>query len=111
MMIVVTTEAIAGQRVVATLGQIFGLAVRTRGLEGNVMAGLASLAGLNGDTMIEFLASLAATRDEAIAQMVAKATALGANAVLQMRFDTAAVGHDMSEVVAYGTAAIIEPGL
>lgn len=109
-MIVVTTETIAGQRVVTTIGQVLGIAVRKRGLEGNVMAGLASLAGINGDTMAEFIAALAETRDQAIAAMVARATALGANAVIQMRFDAAVVGHDMGEVVAYGTAVIIEPG-
>lgn len=108
-MIVVTTETIAGQRIVATLGLIFGIAVRTRGLEGNVMAGLASLAGINGDTLAEFLDSLTAIRDEAVDQLLANATTLGANAVLQMHFDSAAVGYDMVEIVAYGTAVIVEP--
>jgi uncharacterized protein YbjQ (UPF0145 family) len=108
-MIVVTTETIAGQRIVTTIGLVFGLAVRSRGITGNIMAGLASLAGFNGDAMTEFLAALAATRDEAIAQMAAMAAARGANAVVQLRFDTAEVGHDMSEVVAYGTAVISVP--
>lgn len=108
-MLIVTTETIVGRRIVATLGQVVGLAIRTRGIEGNIMVGLASLPALNGDSMGEFLASLAGTRATAIAQMADRATALGANAVLGLRFDAAAVGHDMGEVVAYGTAVIIEP--
>ena len=106
-MIIVTTETIAGQRIATTIGQIYGLAVRTRGIEGNIMAGLANLEHLNGDALGEYLATLGATRDEAVARMAARATALGANAVVQMRFDTALVGHEMSEVIAYGTAVVI----
>jgi uncharacterized protein YbjQ (UPF0145 family) len=108
-MIVVTTETIAGQRIVATIGQVFGLAVRTRGIEGNIMAGLASLPTLDGDAMVEYGETLVAARDAAIAQMAAKAAALGANAVVDMRFDSASVGHEMSEIVAYGTAVVLDP--
>jgi uncharacterized protein YbjQ (UPF0145 family) len=49
-------------------------------------------------------------RDEALAWMAAQATERGANAVVGVRFDAAEVGHDMSEIVAYGTAVVIEPG-
>jgi uncharacterized protein YbjQ (UPF0145 family) len=108
-MIVATTETIAGQRIVATIGQVLGLAVRTRGIEGNIMVGLAHLPALNGDAMAEFVASLVAARDEAIARMVTQATECGASAVVGVRFDCAAVGREMSEIVAYGTAVIIEP--
>ena len=108
-MLVVTTEAIAGHRVVATLGLVADSALRSRGIGGNIMAGLAGLHALNGDALAEFRASLDATRDEAIARMAARATGLGANGVLGLRIETAPVGHDMSEVVAYGTAVVIEP--
>ena len=106
-MIIVTAETIAGQRITTTIGQIYGLSVRTRGIAGNIMAGLANLESLNGDAMVEFRAALGATRDEAVARMAERATVLGANAVVQMRFDTALVGHEMSEVIAYGTAVVI----
>jgi uncharacterized protein YbjQ (UPF0145 family) len=109
MMLVVTTKKIAGRRTQRMLGQVFGLAVRTRGLEGNIMAGLASLEALDGQAMTEFAAGLVAARDEAIARMVEQAAALGADAVVQLRFDSASVGHDMSEIVAYGTAVVTEP--
>jgi uncharacterized protein YbjQ (UPF0145 family) len=97
---------IAGQRIIESLGQVFGLAVRTRGLEGNIIAGLAAI---EGAAMTEFVAALVSTRDDAIAHMVERATTLGANAIVHLRFDTAAVGHEMSEIVAIGTAVRIEP--
>lgn len=110
-MIVATTETIVGQRIVATIGQVFGLAVRTRGIEGNIVVGLARLPALNGDAMDEFVASLCSVRHEAIARMVARAMECGAGAVVGVRFDCTVVGHEMSEIVAYGTAVIIEPSV
>jgi uncharacterized protein YbjQ (UPF0145 family) len=107
--IVTTTESIAGQRIVATIGHVVGLAVRTRGIEGNIMAGLAHLPALGDDAMAEFAASLVAARDAAVARMVARATELGASAVVDLRFDSAPVGHEMSEIVAYGTAVTVAP--
>jgi uncharacterized protein YbjQ (UPF0145 family) len=63
---------------------------------------------LNEHTLDEFAATLSAIRDEAIARMVERAAALGANAVVRMRFDSAPVGHEMTEIVAYGTAVVID---
>jgi uncharacterized protein YbjQ (UPF0145 family) len=103
----VTMDGIAGQRTVTTLGFVLGLAIRSRGLGGNIMAGLDALG--NGSALGEYRDDLAAVRREAIAQMEAEARDLGANAIVGVRFDTAAVGHDMSEIVAYGTAVVIEP--
>ena len=108
-MIVATIETIAGRRIIATVGQVIGTAVRTRGIEGNIAAGFAGLALPNGDAMAEYSAALAEARDAATAKMVERATALGANAIVGMRFAHAPVGHDMSEIVAYGTAVIVEP--
>ncbi len=108
-MIVATTETIVGQQVISTIGQVFGVAVRTRSIEGNIAAGFAGLGIHNGDPMMEYTDALAEERDNAVAQMVAKAIALGANAVVTMRFSNAPIGHDMSEIVAYGTAVVIEP--
>jgi uncharacterized protein YbjQ (UPF0145 family) len=103
---IATVDQIAGHRTVATLGFVFGIAVRSRGIGGNIMAGLGSLG--NGSALAEYTDSLAAVRREAITQMETEAKRLGANAVAGVRFDTAAVGYDMSEIVAYGTALMIE---
>ncbi len=103
---IATTEGIAGQRTVSTLGLVLGLAVRSRGLGGNIMAGFHALA--NGDALAEFGDVLAAARQAAVARMAERARELGANAIVGARFDAAAVGHDRGAIVACGTAVIVE---
>jgi uncharacterized protein YbjQ (UPF0145 family) len=105
-MLVATTERVAGQRVKQTLGQVFGVVVRSRGLGGNILAGLRSIAG---GEIHEYTQLLEETRKQAVDRLVRNATAMGANAVLMMRFDSSEIGQYMSEIVAYGTAAILEP--
>ena len=105
-MIVATTETIAGHRTMRTLGQCFGVVVRSRGLGGNVLAGLRTIVG---GEIPEYTQLLEEARRHALDRMVANATAMGANAVVMMRFDSAEIGNTMSEIVAYGTAAVIEP--
>ncbi len=105
-MIVVTTEDVAGQRIVETKGQVFGLVVRSRGLGGNIMAGLRSIVG---GEIHEYTALLEEARRHAVDRLVQNATSMGANAILMMRFDSAEIGQTMSEIVAYGTAAIVQP--
>lgn len=105
-MLVATTELVAGQRVKQTLGQAFGVVVRSRGLGGNILAGLRSIAG---GEIHEYTQLLEETRRQAVDRLVKNATLMGANAVLMMRFDSSEIGQYMSEIVAYGTAAILEP--
>ena len=105
-MIVATTESIAGHRVVETKGEVFGLVVRSRGLGGNIRAGLRSL---GGGEIIEYTEMLEEARRHALDRLVQNATAMGANAVIMMRFDSSELGQTMSEIVAYGTAVVIEP--
>ena len=105
-MIVVTTEAIAGHRTVQTLGQCFGVVVRSRGLGGNIMASLRSIVG---GEIHEYTRLLEEARRHALDRLVENATAMGANAVVMMRYDSAEIGNTMSEIVAYGTAAVVEP--
>jgi uncharacterized protein YbjQ (UPF0145 family) len=106
-LIVVTTDSVTGHRTVRMLGQCFGVVVRSRGLGGNVMAGLRSIVG---GEIHEYTQMLEEARRHALDRLVHNATAMGANAVLMMRFDSAEIGNTMSEIVAYGTAAVIEPG-
>ena len=105
-MIVVTTPFIAGHRVVETKGMVFGLVVRSRGLGGNLMAGLRSL---GGGEIHEYTALLEDTRRQALDRLVQNATLMGANAVISMRFDSSELAGTMSEIVAYGTAVVVEP--
>ena len=105
-MLVATTERVAGYRVTQTLGQVFGVVVRSRGLGGNILASLRSIAG---GEIHEYTQLLEETRRQAVDRLVRNATAMGANAVVMMRFDSSEIGQYMSEIVAYGTATIVEP--
>lgn len=105
-MIVTTTESVAGHNVVRALGQCFGVVVRSRGLGGNIAAGLRSIMG---GEIHEYTRLVEDTRRQALDRLVANAVAMGGNAVIMMRFDSGDIGQTMNEVVAYGTAALIEP--
>ena len=104
-MIITTTPYIAGQRVVETKGQVFGLVVRSRGLSGNLIAGLRSL---GGGEIKEYTSLLEDTRRQALDRLIKNATLMGGNAVISMRFDSSEMATTMTEIVAYGTAVVIE---
>ncbi len=105
MMLVVTTENVPGKQVREVKGQVFGVVVRSRGLGGNVMAGLRSLVG---GEIHEYTQLLEEARRHALDRMVTNASAMGANAVVMMRYDSSEIGQTMSEIVAYGTAVVLE---
>ena len=105
-MIVATTPYIAGNRVVETKGQVFGLVVRSRGFSGNLIA---SLRSIGGGEIHEYTSLLEDTRRQALDRMVQNATLMGANAVVSMRFDSSELAGTMSEIVAYGTAVVVQP--
>ena len=104
-MIITTTENVPGHRVLDVKGEVFGLVVRSRGLGGNIMAGLRSIVG---GEITEYTQLLEHARQDAIDRMVQHAEAKGANAVVMMRFDSSEMGDTMSEIVAYGTGVVIE---
>jgi uncharacterized protein YbjQ (UPF0145 family) len=105
LMIVTTTENIPDTKVVKTIGQVFGLTVRSRSIGGNIAAGLKSLAGGEIGSYVKLNED---ARRQALDRMVQNAAAMGANAVTMMRFDSTEMGKTMSEIVAYGTAQVIE---
>jgi uncharacterized protein YbjQ (UPF0145 family) len=104
-MIVVTTPYLAGHRVRESKGMVFGLVVRSRGLGGNLMAAVRSI---GGGEIHEYTSLLEDTRRQALDRLVQNATLVGANAILSMRFDSSELSGTMSEIVAYGTAVIVE---
>lgn len=104
-MLVVTTERIEGYKVVDVKGPVFGLIVRSRGLGGDIMAGLK---GLVGGEIKQYTAMLEDSRKEAMDRMIKNANQMGANAIIMMRYDSGEIGNNMSEIVAYGTAVVVE---
>ncbi|MEO9130670.1 MAG: YbjQ family protein, partial [Sphingomonas sp.] len=84
-MLITTTENVPGHNVSKVLGQVFGVVVRSRGLGGNLMAGLRSIVG---GEIPEYSRLVEDTRRHAIDRLVANAALMGANAVVMMRFDS-----------------------
>jgi len=104
--LVVTSESVAGHRVVRTLGEVFGCTSRSRHMFSTMGAGLKALVG---GELVAFTKLIEETREEAMWRMRNNAANLGANAVIMMRFDTESMAQTAGGVVAYGTAVILEP--
>ncbi len=105
-MIVVTTNDLPGYRVVKHLGVVRGLTVRSRSIVGNIGAAVQILFGGN-ITLYTKLAEEA--RQDAFQLLIEHAQAMGANAVLAMRYDANEIASAVTEVLAYGTAVVVEP--
>jgi uncharacterized protein YbjQ (UPF0145 family) len=99
--LIVTTESVAGHEISETLGEVFGISVRSRGIVGNVLAGLKTIVGGEINQYTEMLQE---ARQHAIDRMVAEAQQRGADAVVMMRFDSGEIAQSITEIVAYGTA-------
>lgn len=104
--IIVTTPFVSGYHVTRVLGATFGLLVRSRGLGQNIAAYFRAWAG--GEIKL-YTQLLEQTRHTAIERLAAHAKSLGANAVVSVGFDTSEMGQSMTEVLAYGTAVVVEP--
>jgi len=87
------------------LGIVFGLVVRSMGLSRNVTAAFRSL---KKGEVPQYTELLEDARRHAIDRMVANAKLLGANAIISMRFDSSEMGNGLTEVVAYGTAVVVD---
>jgi len=97
---------VAGYRVVRHLGVVRGVTVRSRGLGGQLAAGLRALAG---GKIHEYVELCEETRAEAFDLMMQHAQELGANAIIGIRYDATEMAESMTEVLAYGTAVVVEP--
>ena len=104
-MIVATTNEIVGYRIVQHLGLVRGLTVRSRSVLGNFFGGIQTIFG----GKLSIYAQLAeASRQEAFDHMCRHAAEGGANAIVAMRYDATEILPGVTEVLAYGTAVLIE---
>ena len=103
---VTTALELPGQRIVRNLGVVRGIVVRSRSIIGNIGAALQSLVGGNITLYTELCEK---ARDDAFKLMLAHAAEHGANAVIAMRYDANEVADGITEVLAYGTAVVVEP--
>ncbi len=105
MMLIVSTEKITGKKIAKTLGMVRGNTIRARHIGNDIMA---SLRNIVGGEVKEYTRMISESREEAVNRMVADAKRLGANAVVGVRFTTSQVMQGAAEILAYGTAVIIE---
>jgi uncharacterized protein YbjQ (UPF0145 family) len=102
---ITTAFELAGARVVENRGACFGLVVRSMGLAKGFSAALTTL---RQGEVSQYTELLEDSRRHAIDRMVDNARLLGANAIVGMRFDSSEIGNSLTEIVAYGTAVVIE---
>ena len=104
-MIVVTDYNISGKKVVRTLGLVRGNTIRARHLGKDILAMMRTVVG---GEVSEYTKMMAESREQALDRMVEEAEELGANAVIGTRFMTSMLMQGAAELLAYGTAVIIE---
>ena len=102
---VATTEAGGGRTVVRTIGLVYGSTIRARHIGRDIVAALRSLVG---GEIKDYTKLMAEAREQALERMIEAAEAAGGNAVVGMRFSTSMVMSGASEILAYGTAVVVE---
>lgn len=104
-MIISTTEHVAGRKIVKTLGVVRGNAVRSRHLGMDLLAFFRNMVG---GEIHEYVKLSGEAREQAMDRMIEEAEDLGANAIIGLRFGTAMIMSGAAELLAYGTAVIVE---
>ena len=104
-MILVTTDTVPGRTIVKTCGLVRGNAVRARHVGRDILAALRNLVG---GEVFEYTKLMAESREQAIDRMIDDAKRLGANGIVGMRFTTSFVSTGAAELLAFGTAVVVE---
>ncbi len=104
-MIITTSEQVQGRTTAKTIGLAKGSTIRARHLGKDIMAGFR---GMVGGEITEYTKMMAEAREESIQRMIADAEQQGANAIVGMRFTTSMIMQNAAEVLAYGTAVVLE---
>lgn len=103
--LITTSTSLEGYRIIKQLGLVRGITVRSRSIFGNMAGGILSMFGGRNSIYTDLCEK---TRAEAYELMVMHARELGANAVINMRYDANEVMNGITEVLAYGTAVVVE---
>jgi len=104
-MLMSTTETIEGKKIVRHLGMVKGNTIRARHIGRDIMAGLRNVVG---GEITDYTKMMAESREQALDRMIEDAQNLGANAILGVKFATSMVMQSASEILAYGTAVVVE---
>ena len=103
--LITTSNSLDGYKVTKQLGLVRGITVRSRSILGNMAGGFMTIFG--GQSVI-YTELCEKAREEALQLMIQHATEMGANAIINMRYDANEVMNGLTEVLAYGTAAVVE---
>ncbi len=101
-----TSNYVPGCKVDKVMGLVYGITVRSRGLGGNIMAGLRTL---GGGEIHEYTELAHQARQQALDRLSQQAESMGANAVISVMFDSTEIGTTMDEIIAFGTAVVVSP--
>jgi uncharacterized protein YbjQ (UPF0145 family) len=101
----VSCDEIPGKRIIKTLGLVRGNTIRARHIGRDIMA---ILRGIVGGEITDYTKMISEAREQALDRMEAAAENLGANAIVAIRFGTAEMMTSAAEILAYGTAVVIE---
>jgi uncharacterized protein YbjQ (UPF0145 family) len=104
-MIITTSDTVPGKRIVKTLGLVRGNTIRARHLGHDILAVLRNIVG---GEVVDYTKMLAEAREQALDRMVAEAEKMGANAIVTLRFATSMIMQGAAELLAYGTAVMVE---
>lgn len=104
-MLIVTSDEIPGKRIVKVFGMVRGNTIRARHIGRDIMA---SLRNITGGEIVEYTKMIAESREQALDRMTSEAESLGANAIVALRFTTASMMENAAELLAYGTAVVVE---
>ncbi|NLH42793.1 MAG: YbjQ family protein [Planctomycetes bacterium] len=104
-MLLSTTDTITGKTIVKHLGLVRGNTIRARHIGKDILAGLRNLVG---GEVCEYTKLLGEAREQALDRMIEEARNLGANAIVGLRFSTSEVAAHAAEILAYGTAVVVE---
>jgi len=104
-MLLTTTETITGKTIVKHLGLVRGNTIRARHIGRDIMAILRNIVG---GEITDYTKMMAESREQALDRMIESAKELGANAIVQVRFSTSEIMGGASEIMAYGTAVVVE---
>ena len=104
-MIITTSDQVEGKKITKTIGLVRGSTIRARHVGRDIMAGLRSLVG---GEITDYTKMMAESREQALDRMIEDAQNLGANAIVGVKFATSMVMQSASEILAYGTAVVVE---
>jgi uncharacterized protein YbjQ (UPF0145 family) len=102
--VIVSSNYVPGYEIIETKGFVYGLTVRSRGVGGQIGAGIRSMFG---GEIKEYVSMMEETREEALRRAIQHAQDMGANAVISARYDSNDISDIMQEILVYGTAVVV----